>query len=1296
MGVPKFYRWISERYPCLSEVVKESSIPEFDHLYLDMNGIIHNCSHPNDDDPHFRLKEKSVFFMAVDGVAPRAKMNQQRGRRFRTSREAASNVKRAIDKGEKLPSELPFDSNCITPGTRFMNELQGQLEYFVASKISTDPLWRGVKIILSGHNSPGEGEHKIMDFIRFEKSKEGYDPNTRHCLYGLDADLIMLEVKFGGRKNQNSKIVSANKVNFHLLHLSLLREYIDLEFSMDNFREKLPFKYDLESIIDDWILMGFLVGNDFVPHLPHLHINKNALSELYSIYKQVLLTLDGYINENGVLNLKRFEKFMAAMGEMELARFDEIYSDMKWIEGKTARKNNKGQHTVLPTPGPGNVSELLEGNNIDELKTLDGNNMDNDDLKQLLKSTDSYLEDDSQSSNSLDEFKDELEEADGRDHLYYIEFRQHKREYYMNKMRMISVTKEALNQVAQDYVRAIQWILHYYFHGCISWSWYYNHHYTPWITDIKNFSSMNYNFDLQSKPFKPFEQLLAVLPPPSGNLLPEVLRTLMTSENSPILDFYPNDFECDLNGKHQDWEAVVLLPFIDEIRLLQAMEPLLAYLRPAEVCKAPMYFPTIDLCYASITEIKREEWYVPYNKLNLGLMKSVKLNVYFPGFPTLQHLPHTARIHCTGVCVFETPSIENSCIISLNKNSDKPDLNSICEQYLGKTIWVSWPHMKEALVVGETHIVLFASVVTGRKYMYGPHGKVAWLKHGIRPHSHLLFKRLKNGYIRTCFLTALFPYTKRHFSEEFLLVLFFLMLPMVVWQQFLEKKKGKIEVECNVPKEPNFQTGYAAARRLNISSLFLSRIMGSMYILRGERSEPLNRTSKVNVGLNLKFSKRNEETVGFTRKCLESNTWYYSDKAIKLFEDYRRKFPEVIAFLSSSSRSTDDLFYVQDLFPETDENYSCPRLDELKSWISSIPSANLPRRSCGSDTLDETLVLELEKVIESQRSDRMKILKLEIPPKLLYKPSFELGTSDPDPKNTNFILFDRIINVREGFSVPLGARGTLIGIVKQNKTSVFSYEVLFDQPFRGGVSIRSSPGRSFVLPSYAMIKISLNKLVSNDSHGNPKKEEKPFSWFKNQRDEPNNSHLFHQRQEKVEESKALPDTNNDSVRKSKIQNTKPPNQICIPPDPIHLPRNPAALFKSKNKNKNSEPIESVNIAKLKISCDSTVEPIAQNDDAISPSVISFFKSCSYETCEKKNLPSSNQKTVYSDTKNVDVHEAGTNGQKESDSNVCKELIPDNPFGFNDNQVKTNFNDESTKKSTRKPRLGIGIKFDLTE
>ena len=72
-----------------------------------------------------------------------------------------------------------------------------------------------------------------------------------------------------------------------------MREYIDHEFGSLNEGRKLDFGYDLESIIDDWILMGFLVGNDFLPHLPHLHINKGALSELFNTYKRVLPTMGG-------------------------------------------------------------------------------------------------------------------------------------------------------------------------------------------------------------------------------------------------------------------------------------------------------------------------------------------------------------------------------------------------------------------------------------------------------------------------------------------------------------------------------------------------------------------------------------------------------------------------------------------------------------------------------------------------------------------------------------------------------------------------------------------------------------------------------------------------------------------------------------------------------------------------------------------------------------------------------------------------------------------------------------------
>jgi 5'-3' exoribonuclease 1 len=136
MGVPKFFRWMSERYPAISQLIAENRIPEFDCLYLDMNGIIHNCTHKDSDDATFRMTEeqmfiaifnyiehlfgkikpKQLFFMAIDGVAPRAKMNQQRARRFRTALDVEVAREKAIREGQEMPKEDAFDSNAITPG----------------------------------------------------------------------------------------------------------------------------------------------------------------------------------------------------------------------------------------------------------------------------------------------------------------------------------------------------------------------------------------------------------------------------------------------------------------------------------------------------------------------------------------------------------------------------------------------------------------------------------------------------------------------------------------------------------------------------------------------------------------------------------------------------------------------------------------------------------------------------------------------------------------------------------------------------------------------------------------------------------------------------------------------------------------------------------------------------------------------------------------------------------------------------------------------------------------------------
>jgi len=315
MGIPRFYRWLSERYPLINEHITAEQIPEFDNLYLDMNGIIHNCSHNNTGGLCVKeerdvfveafnyiarlfhiIRPKKMLYMAIDGCAPRAKMNQQRSRRFRAANDAREGREKAEQMGETITG-TQFDSNCITPGTEFMARLTEHLQFFVCKKMQDDPLWQGVTVVLSGADVPGEGEHKIMDYIRSAKAQPNYDPNLRHCLYGLDADLIMLslashephfallreEVVFGRQQTQSvEQRMFMQKDRFQLLHISLVREYLDLEFAQPADR---PSGYSLERIIDDFLLFCVLVGNDFLPHLPFAEIGEGGLDDFFSTYK---------------------------------------------------------------------------------------------------------------------------------------------------------------------------------------------------------------------------------------------------------------------------------------------------------------------------------------------------------------------------------------------------------------------------------------------------------------------------------------------------------------------------------------------------------------------------------------------------------------------------------------------------------------------------------------------------------------------------------------------------------------------------------------------------------------------------------------------------------------------------------------------------------------------------------------------------------------------------------------------------------------------------------------------------
>ncbi|EZA57402.1 hypothetical protein DMN91_008681 [Ooceraea biroi] len=1174
MGVPKFFRYISERYPCLSEVIKEHQIPEFDYLYLDMNGIIHTCSHPNDNDVCFRISEETIFknifhyvevlfnmirpqklfFMAIDGVAPRAKINQQRGRRFRSAKDAELQEAKARDKGIPIPSEKRFDSNCITPGTLFMAKLSEQLKRFIEHKISMDEAWKKCKVLFSGSEVPGEGEHKIMDYIRYMKVSDDYDCGSRHCLYGLDADLIMLglcshepnfsllreEVKFGKQQVK----MTPEETKFCLLHLSLLREYIEHEFSP--LKDKLSFPFDIEKIIDDWVLMGFLVGNDFIPHLPNLHIANGALPILYHAYMEVLPTLEGYINEAGTLKLDRFEKFMEKLSRLDVEQFNEYYTDLKFFESKTGRRPNESERHVYKKSEEDEIASPKKTQNKD--------------LDALIEMTQMSLglsdEDDDDIIDTIDMMDDESDSD-----IYNMEFVQHKKDYYMNKLEYENVDAEVLRSQAEGYVRAIQWNLHYYYHGCCSWSWYYPHHYAPYISDIRDFKDLKLEFDL-GEPFLPFQQLLAVLPAYSKDLLPPAFQHLLTEESSPIINYYPHNFKTDLNGKRQEWEAVVLIPFIDEKLLLAAMQPHLSKLIDEEhtrnkqgpmclysytdeirsIYKDTKYFPEF-ISHAQVTQMNRNDIFVPKERLVQGLAQDFDLDVYYPGFPLLRHLPHKASLEKAKVKVFQQPSLGENMILYIMLEAP-PSLPTLAAELLGKSVYVEWPHLKEALVcavasrsakfslidplagynhdnvtkeelknasvdewngqnklvkethmtrlgiaIGDTEVLVYARLFTGYKYVFGPQGKVAIEKQW----QDLLTFHAYQTVVRDLSVSNKKIPIYKTMHDIFVpgIICFMLGHPCYgamgeVLQNIDNPRPRRIKISIQVTKEPTFESikkaytqqktrymyGGIAAQRLGISSHLLSRITGTIYVIEASQEE----LAKHNIGLNLKFNKKNEEVPGYTRK--ENGQWLYSTKAVDLIRNYMMKCPDLFERLAQNV--TNDIFQEQDLFKGSDQ------LKDTVAWLKA-ELHGIGSRACGMDVIETELVQQIEQEVEEylKTENNSKTVFIQVKPHLLFKPELNTRHVPPDPCVQNR-LFDRIRTIRIGFSVPIGAKGTIVGIRKAKIPTDVVYEVLFDKPFIGGLTLQGcSQFRGYHLAPTDFVNISFGERTER---GNPANE----------------------------------------------------------------------------------------------------------------------------------------------------------------------------------------------------------------
>ena len=305
-----------------------------DILMIDMNGIFHNSAQKIFKYGNFKYKrllssgivknthnqtEKNVFrsvcetvehivntvkpnkqvILCVDGCAPLSKQNQQRQRRYRSAKESTG--------------DCIFDSNSITPGTKFMDQLSKYIDFFVKQKVNND--WKDLDIVFSNEKVPGEGEHKLINYIR-----KYSNPNDTFCIHGLDADLIMLSL---GTRKEHFYILKDDLYNhsydFECINIGEVSKDIIKLLRWDN-------NCNDDFIIFDFIFLCFMVGNDFLPQIPSVEIIEKGIELILEIYKQIC-SQEGHItyklnDKKIIFDKKVLQKILVEISKYEKENFE--------------------------------------------------------------------------------------------------------------------------------------------------------------------------------------------------------------------------------------------------------------------------------------------------------------------------------------------------------------------------------------------------------------------------------------------------------------------------------------------------------------------------------------------------------------------------------------------------------------------------------------------------------------------------------------------------------------------------------------------------------------------------------------------------------------------------------------------------------------------------------------------------------------------------------------------------------------------------------------------------------------
>jgi 5'-3' exonuclease len=545
MGIPGFFGWLMRKYDNSFYTASRPN-QSIDELYIDANCMLHpscfqilkkasltlSVDKLEDEmieqcinDLNFLIqyvKPRQLLYLAVDGVAPLAKISQQRKRRYKSYDETTR--KNEIKKKYNQLPQNSWTNASITPGTQFMEKLHIRLSSYLKNVQTTQ------KVIYSSYHTCGEGEHKIFDYIRKQ-----YDIKTR-VIYGLDADLIFLALASQKERmyliREDTEIRGRSKIIGSNGDAPTDFMYVSIDFLIGCFNEQV---HDLinqrmietsknkvipDNMINDVIFICYFLGNDFIPHVPSIDIKKNGMEMLLNAYVTAFMN-----NKSLMIDISQSDT------QLNVLFFNDFLSALAILEKETMSRD----HAVAVQR-----FQRFESPCEEELWKLD--NM------QVIKSVDIFRK----HTGNFDDWKFH---------------------YYHTYEGCFESQEQTIKDMCHNYIDGIMWIAQYYFGTCPSWTWVYEYHCAPFVNDLSKFiQTYKYNvnehvFDM-GEPLKPVTQLLCVIHPMYSYLLPKEYAELMKEESS-IGDMFPRKFKLDIYNKDMFWQCSPILPPINLSRIIE-------------------------------------------------------------------------------------------------------------------------------------------------------------------------------------------------------------------------------------------------------------------------------------------------------------------------------------------------------------------------------------------------------------------------------------------------------------------------------------------------------------------------------------------------------------------------------------------------------------------------------------------------------------------------------------------------------------------------------------------------------